>query len=345
MHEMEQLIYGRSKEKIQKLKPDNFFIDISIITEGFHSPGRNIADFTIIKVKDEYHIFYIDSSPGVSCVIPGNEIFLGHSSTKNFQHFRIHEPSLSIVQGTWEGAHLWAPHVLKARGLYWMFYTGLTSTLAQSIGVAISDDLYDWRRIEGNPVFRPNNIPEIRWNPIEGACRDPHILKYQGGYYLYATVDVETGLDRESEEIAIGSCPMKGLVCAWSQDLIDWRYRSLAHIRPRSIVGISCIESPWVSYENDKFLLLFGHADGLMFSWSDNPEHFADAYPLPGGHGVTGIEFIESSGDKRLVSFFTNGIEGFPLRRLLLGILTITKNRKVTLKIIEDINMLKIFNF
>jgi hypothetical protein len=341
------------------LKTRNFNVTCDIVQNGFAPPNRNLADFSVIKKDDEFHLFYIDSNPGISCVIPGNETYFGHAITKDFKIFKILGPALTAKEGTWEGGHLWAPYVIKAQDHYWMFYTGLTETLSQSIGAAVSSDLLAWRRIQCNPLFRPNNIPHVRWSPLEGACRDPHVFFCDDVYYLYTTVDVEghelqdniipEGHYVEDDPDMLGGCGIKGLACSTSKDLIQWTYCGLAHVRYRATNGITCIESSWVSKEGSKYLLVFGHSLGLYYAFSDNPKKFQSASFLKGSEGLTGIELIANNSNKRLVAAFTNGREGYQVRRLVLGILTLSENKpaedELRLDLLVDYSQLDEFGF
>jgi beta-fructofuranosidase len=273
---------------------------------GYAPHGFYLKDFCLIKVGGIYHLFHIAGTPNVSCCLPGNEIWFGHASTKDFQKWQTHQPCLYIDPEGWDNGHVFAPYVVKEDKTYWMFYTGCTLENTQRIGVAISKDLFHWNRMGKRPVIRPE---EYDWAfcPTEkgAACRDPHLIKHKDEYWMYYTAVTKEGK----------ACVAR----ATSHNLIEWEDRGPAYVAN----DLNHCESSNVQVLNGKYLLCFGgHIEYWSYVISDNPAHWPSQEPKPLGKGITGMEVIERNGNRWLVGFFRLGIghcsKGF---RLFLGII------------------------
>jgi len=98
------------------------------------------------------------------------------------------------VPGTRDEASIWAPYVFEEDDTYYLFYTGVTQKVTQSILLATSIDPSDplsWQT--RGVVFQPDHSGMI-WVEDEWAdCRDPMVIKKNDVYYLYYTGLDETG--------------------------------------------------------------------------------------------------------------------------------------------------------
>jgi len=65
---------------------------------------------------------------------------------------------------------------------FFMFYRAEDSQDRSSIGLALSDDGYHFRRYENNPILNPAEEYEL-----PGGCEDARIVKYNEKYYMYYT--------------------------------------------------------------------------------------------------------------------------------------------------------------
>ena len=94
----------------------------------------------------------------------------------------------------WEMNCIEAASVFEAHGRYYMFYAGAYNHEGQQIGLAVSEDLINWKRTSDQPVFPKGKANA--WNAWEsghpGVFMDPHgemWLFYQGnpdrGYTYY----------------------------------------------------------------------------------------------------------------------------------------------------------------
>lgn len=91
--------------------------------------------------------------------------------------------------GAWDEYRIWAPFVLKEGGVYYMYYTGVTTAMAQSIMLATSVNPANptsWQR-EG-VVFQPSH-PGSLWQGFDtwSDCRDATVIEVDGAYHMYYT--------------------------------------------------------------------------------------------------------------------------------------------------------------
>lgn len=168
---------------------------LDMIGEGFRPVSGKVADFGVIEHKGRYHFFYIERRLVEGTPFyPGNEIYFGHASTANFLEWEVHDPVMLIRPGTWEGAHVWAPFILRYEGRFVMAYTGINDHISQNIGLAFSDDLFHWERWEGNPISPCKGKPWAFWREDGiASCRDPHLLVHDGRIWMAYTANTREG--------------------------------------------------------------------------------------------------------------------------------------------------------
>jgi len=242
----------------------------TITLENGYTPAEGyVKDFSIvIDSSGVYHLFHITGQRGKGCFDEGNEVCFGHATSPDLWHWTEEANVLTDRPDRWEGAHVYAPYVLAADNQYYMFYTGLNSTISQRIGLATSRDLFHWERSELNPVFDPMNLKWARWENGRrcGNCRDPHVLHYAGFYEddyqrgLY--ILYYTGLT--SDKLAcVGA--------ATSHDLLRWEDKGPVISRPISKAGTWMLESSHVFEHDDKYYLVWNNGQGLHYAISHNP--------------------------------------------------------------------------
>lgn len=266
---------------------------------GYAPPGFYLKDFCLHEVDGTWHLYHIAGTPGVSCGLPGNELFFGHATTRDFLAWETHEACFFIDVRGWDHGHVFAPYVIAHGGRHWMFYTGVATDNTQRIGVATSADLFHWERAGDRPVIRPE---EYGWAfcPTSGgaACRDAHVIPHGGGFQLYYTAVQKHG----------HGCVAR----ASSRDLLHWRDEGIVY-------GFSAwnqCESSNVQPRGRDWLLFFGGHHAWSYVVSDNPLRWPDVTPRPLRADITGMEVIRRAGDRWLVAYF-----GLNHYRLLVGVL------------------------
>ena len=168
---------------------------VDIIEEGFRPVSGQVAAFGVAEKGGAHHFFYIERrlTEGTP-FYPGNEIYFGHASTRNLVDWEVHDPVMIVRPGTWEGAHVWAPCILKRGTTYVMAYTGVNRHISQDIGLAFSEDLFEWRRWDGNPISPCKGKSWSFWREDTiSSCRDPHIFEYEGRVWIAYTANTNEG--------------------------------------------------------------------------------------------------------------------------------------------------------
>jgi len=265
---------------------------------GYAPRGYYLKDFCLINEGAQWHLFHIAGTPGVSCCLPGNEIWFGHATTTDFCTWTTHLPCFYIDPAGWDCGHVFAPSVVKHAGKYWMFYTGCSVENTQRIGVAVSADLFRWERAAPRPVIRPEEYPWAFCPTVNGsACRDPHVCRVADEFVMFYTAVTKAG---------------RGCVArATSTDLLHWNDGGPAYVAP----SLAHCESSTMQPLGDKFLLFFGgHYKYWSYVVSDNPAHWPEQKPIPLMKGITAMEVVLTSGARWLVAYFK-----FDSLRLFLG--------------------------
>ena len=151
--------------------------------------------------------------------------------------------------------HVWAPHVVRHRGLYYMFFSGGDADHARyRMQLATSPDLKTWTRHPGNPLFQDGF-----------DARDPYVMRLGGRWVMYYTANSE---------------PEGGhhiVAYRTSTDLLHWSDRKVAYTDPRSGTFGGPTESPFVQRHGRHWYLFIcctsGYRDTRVLR-SPNPLKF-----------------------------------------------------------------------
>jgi|UniRef100_UPI00404AF1E7 hypothetical protein len=267
---------------------------------GYAPLGFYLKDFCLHEVDGTWHLYHITGTPGVSCCLPGNEVFFGHATTRDFVTWETHEPCFFIDVRGWDHGHVFAPYVISRGDKHWMFYTGVATDNTQRIGVATSTDLFKWERAGDRPVIRPE---EYGWAfcPTTGgaACRDAHVIEHYGKFQLYYTAVKKDG----------NGCVAR----ASSTDLLHWQDEGICY----GFNAWNQCESSNVQHLADgRWRLFFGGHHAWSYVDSDNPLRWPDVTPTKLRDDITGMEVIRRQGDRWLVAYF-----GLRYYRLLVGVI------------------------
>lgn len=179
----------------------------------------------------------------VSIYLPGEDKF-AYGRSSNLCDWEDLSPILAErVPGSWDSKAIWAPFVIEDMGVYYMYYTGVSKGVTQSIMLATTDDPADplsW--VPQGMIFQPNH-PGMIWKAGEWAdCRDPFVMKIGGIYYLlYSGRDQDGGI--------IGLATSRYPAGPW----IDWG----AIISP--LPDDAMAESPNVAVYKSNYYLFYNH--------------------------------------------------------------------------------------
>jgi predicted GH43/DUF377 family glycosyl hydrolase len=106
---------------------------------------------------------------------------IGLCWSDDLRHWQIEQPCLRPEDGAgWENGGLYKPCLVEHRGTFYLFYNAKTKNLpkergggwVEQTGVAVSRDLKNWSRYQGNPII-PNG-PAGSWD--ERFASDPCVL-------------------------------------------------------------------------------------------------------------------------------------------------------------------------
>jgi len=157
-------------------------------------PGRYMKDRCFIKRGDEWHCFMIaGGDSAIGWHVPANEISFAHVSTKDFRHWTLHADVLGTGTGAWDERNIWAPAVIPWGGGFRMYYTGVDSAIAQSMGVAESADLFDWHSSPLEPHYHPDTSWAAWGRGKWSNCRDPDVFWIGDSLYVLNTCSMKNG--------------------------------------------------------------------------------------------------------------------------------------------------------
>lgn len=278
---------------------------IDIIGEGFRPVGGMVADFCVIEHEGRHHFFYIERrlTEGTP-FYPGHEIYFGHASTADFFDWQVHDPVMLVRPDSWEEAHVWAPFIIKRGGAFVMFYTGVNRHISQDIGMATSDDLFEWRRCERNPISPCKGKSWAFWREDRiSSCRDPHVFEHDGRVWMTYTANTVEG----------ASC----VALTSTSDLIDWEDHGPILVgptdgyEPRLEGGHpqGSLESSNLHFHCGRWFLHVNAAirGTPIRNWvfeSDRMDRFELAHGREFWRGGGGIEIVRQRGTRSLIAGF-----------------------------------------
>lgn len=175
----------------------------------FALPEGLITDHTVLRDgAGNFHLFYTVGIAGQGWPQPGNMIDFGHAISSDLVHWTNAPRVLHTAPSGWKSRNLWAPHVIPdPNGGYFMYYTGVDSSLTQAVGAAHSLDLFHWIDFSvAAPAYHPDPSWSA-WRPgIWSDGRDPFAFRLGNGIALLATAvasDAYTGVGNRGA-IALG---------------------------------------------------------------------------------------------------------------------------------------------
>ena len=191
-----------------------------------------VNDHCIVRAADGWHYFFIyrryDLWDGVGTTAGST---IGHAHSPDLVAWRTCADALQpdadadADAGAWDGAHVWAPHVVRRGGYWYMAYAGVDEHGIQRLGVVRSADLHDWERFTDGPVLDAARFPWFDRNAPHAHfydCRDPFLLEHGDGYLLYYTA-------RADDDVPC-------IAAAASDDLLHWQDRGpvlrMVHYQP-----------------------------------------------------------------------------------------------------------------
>ncbi len=162
---------------------------------GYGFRKSEIGDVDVVVHDGEYHLFHL--------TLPNHD-YIAHAVSKDGLHWRRVKNALFISDPpAWDDDMLWTMHVSRdphQPGSWRMFYTGLSMDeggRVQRVGLAVSDNLYDWRKVEEPPFPLEAKGPDYESTLDEGrnwvSFRDPCFFQHNGEGFLVVSARVSHG--------------------------------------------------------------------------------------------------------------------------------------------------------
>lgn len=234
-------------------------------------------------VRDDagvYHLYFQTEDQGAGDVIE-------HYTSADLKNLTYVGTALTQTTDGWDRYGLWAPHVIRSGGLYYMFYTGTTGPGGQAyakqrIGVATSTDLTNWTKLPvnncsgttGDGCIYECNEAWTSWDNggmFDAQCRDPFVIRDEPNsrWLLFTTVQIDNA--------AIGGQWGQGTSVAQSTDLTSWTgagYINATRRRTTQEGGTGAqltggvAENPFVTEYREGFHLFFTDYNDVEDYWT-----------------------------------------------------------------------------
>jgi len=284
----------------------------------FYKPkGKLMWDVWFIKDKGKYHAFYLQNQEKIAHDGRHDGVSIGHAVSKDLLKWK--EIGTALRPGrkkSWDDRSLWTGSVIRKGKKYYMFYTGRSMgkgmRWVQKIGLAVSDDLVNWKKFDGNPVlesdgrYYDNGRKENKIGKIP-AFRDPDVFydPVLKKYFMVFCARVN------SKKKVYNGC----IGIAESSDLIDWKLKRPL-ISPGRYDEMECPQMvihkgiyylfflvPWEICYEPGWAEYFGRYPGLHCYYSKSL--FGKYKPVNGsgvvisnGRRIYGERLLEKKGDK-----------------------------------------------
>ena len=189
--------------------------------------GMMMWDTWCINVNGKVHAFHLNFLVPNSPFTAEDAACMGHAISTDLLNWdeceRILPPNHE--KNPIDSEQKWTGSVVEKDNQFYLFYTMRDSNNNQRIGLAISDNLVDFKEYEGNPVLVPDKDYFLsydmkkRWTNTTD-CRDMLVIKDPGsdGYFGYFVVCADLG----------GASPKGVIGYAFSDDLIHWEQKGIA---------------------------------------------------------------------------------------------------------------------
>lgn len=136
---------------------------------------RHVSRCCVFKEEGEYYLFYAGHD--------GQRERIGLASGKSLLSLKrfSKEPILDVGRkGKWDEKSISDPKIIKYKGKYLMFYSGINVDGIERVGVAESNDLLKWEKHERNPIL---DVDKNSWDKISATRADVKI--FDGEIYLF----------------------------------------------------------------------------------------------------------------------------------------------------------------
>ncbi len=142
---------------------------------------RVLHDTWVFVHGDEVHLFYLAMQVGNN-----QHRLIGHAVSADWLHWtELPYIDLAGPAGSWDAGRVGTGHTFQgADGRFYMAYTGRIDP-QEDIGLAVSDDLVNWTKVQDTPVWPQALTPpyetDFRERGVFQAWRDPFVVDLPDG--------------------------------------------------------------------------------------------------------------------------------------------------------------------
>jgi beta-fructofuranosidase len=224
---------------------------------AFSLPDHWVWDFWLADDGALFHLFFLHAPRALGNPdLRHRHARIGHATSTDLRDWTWHGPAFDVgAPGSFDATATWTGSIVRAPGGQWrMFYTGSlfsspdSSTNVETIGAAVSTDLFSWRKLPG-PILRA----DPRWYETLGtsswpeeAWRDPWVYADPNGNGWHMLVTARANHGEDTGRGVIGH--------AVSPDLEHWQ---AAPPLSRPQAGFSHLEVPQLVEIDGHMLLVF----------------------------------------------------------------------------------------
>lgn len=190
---------------------------------SFYSPeGKYLWDAIIYKVRNTYHLFYLQADKGIDISKRDEHPVIGHAISRDLMTWKILKDALVPSKTGWDDLAIWSGNIIKKDDFYYYFYTAVSKEdpIYQRIGLATSKDLLSWKKQKNNPVLKIDEklySSDLKRNIFGSppAWRDPYPFKDKKNGKYFMTFSART--HEKLHNACIG--------LAESDDLLNWKLK------------------------------------------------------------------------------------------------------------------------
>lgn len=192
---------------------------------SFARPDHWLWDFWLADDGEQFHIFYLHAPKALGHPdLRHRNARIGHATSPDLHHWTDHGQIFEAgPEGSFDGTANWTGSVVRGHdGRWWLYYTGSrflssdTNHNIETIGVAVSDDLFNWTKLPG-----PVCVADARWYETLGtsswpeeAWRDPWVFPDADGKSWHMLVTARANAGDEMQRGVVGH--------AISTDMVHW---------------------------------------------------------------------------------------------------------------------------
>lgn len=192
-------------------------------------------DHCFVKTAAGWHVYGIESSVPLRPDTDGQ--FFGHATARTLDQEEWEQAPRILPPDHASGElRVWAPHVVKHAGRYYMYWCGCTADMTRyRIQMATSEDGVEWKRHRDNPVLEDGF-----------QARDPMVARIGDQWVMYYTATQPASGGHHTVNYAL------------SDDLVRWRKGGVAFRHAARGTEFGPAESPFVVQRGEWFYLFVG---------------------------------------------------------------------------------------